>query len=93
MPLRTHGWGGGSEEPGTGVSLRTPDAELLTAKHNKAKFYSHKRRLCCLCLCWVWGAFGDRNCGPQEDFRDVKLIRGQQVLAQWQRQVSSYDQN
>lgn len=40
MPLSTRGCGGGSKEPGTGASLRTPDVELLTAKRNKAKFYS-----------------------------------------------------
>lgn len=38
----TLGCGGGSEQPGTGVTLGTPDGELLTAKHNKIKFYSQK---------------------------------------------------
>lgn len=93
MPLRTCGWGGGNQEPGPAAGLRTPDVELLADKDNKAKFYSQKRRLCCRCLSWEWVAFGDRKCGPQEDFRGIKGIHGQQALARWQRQGSSYDQN
>lgn len=34
----TLGCGGGSEDLGTGVTLRTPDGELLTPKHNTTKF-------------------------------------------------------
>jgi len=56
VPLRIRGFGGSSEEPGTEANLRKPDAELLTAKHNKAKYYFEKRRLHSLCLCWVWGS-------------------------------------
>lgn len=68
----TLGCGGGSEEPATGVTLRTPHGELLTPKHNITKFILIELPLFILEMgrgAWAFVI----TCGPQGDSWDIKL--------------------